>query len=77
MCPRHAVRPAGHAAVRLATRDPDLGQSRRAASSAAGGQRQIDLVGYSNGGRLAYRMACDDPGVYDQIAAVKAAPMPG
>jgi polyhydroxybutyrate depolymerase len=37
----------------------------------------LDLVGYSNGGRLAYRMACSDPGVFDEIAVVKADPMPG
>jgi polyhydroxybutyrate depolymerase len=42
-----------------------------------GNQRQIDVVGYSNGGRLAYRMACDYPGVFDQIAVVKADPQPG
>jgi polyhydroxybutyrate depolymerase len=37
----------------------------------------IDVVGYSNGGRMAYRMACSDPGVFDEIAIVKADPMPG
>jgi polyhydroxybutyrate depolymerase len=37
----------------------------------------IYLVGYSNGGRLAYRMACGDPGVFDEIAVVKADPQPG
>jgi polyhydroxybutyrate depolymerase len=36
----------------------------------------IDVVGYSNGGRMAYRMACSAPGVFDQIAVVKADPMP-
>jgi poly(3-hydroxybutyrate) depolymerase len=36
--------------------------------------RPIDLVGYSNGGRLAYRMACNAPGVFDEIAVVKADP---
>jgi poly(3-hydroxybutyrate) depolymerase len=37
----------------------------------------IDVVGYSNGGRMAYRMACSAPGVFDEIAAVKADPLPG
>ena len=37
----------------------------------------IDVVGYSNGGRMAYRMACSAPGVFDEIVAVKADPMPG
>lgn len=42
-----------------------------------GHQRPIYLVGYSNGGRLAYRMACDSPGDFDGMAIVKAMPMPG
>jgi polyhydroxybutyrate depolymerase len=42
-----------------------------------GHQRPIDIVGYSNGGRLAYRLACDSPGLFDEIAIVKAMPMPG
>jgi polyhydroxybutyrate depolymerase len=37
----------------------------------------IDVVGYSNGGRMAYRMACSTPGVFDKIAVAKADPMPG
>ena len=37
----------------------------------------VDIVGYSNGGRMAYRMACTDPGLFDQIAIVKADPLPG
>jgi len=32
----------------------------------------IYVVGYSNGGRLAYRMACSAPGVFDATAVVKA-----
>jgi polyhydroxybutyrate depolymerase len=40
-----------------------------------GHQRPLYVVGYSNGGRLAYRMACDDPGVFDETAIVKADPM--
>jgi polyhydroxybutyrate depolymerase len=42
-----------------------------------GHARPIYLVGYSNGGRLAYRMACTDPTLFDGMAAVKADPMPG
>jgi polyhydroxybutyrate depolymerase len=42
-----------------------------------GHEHPIYLVGYSNGGRLAYRMACSAPGVFDGIAVVKAMPMPG
>jgi polyhydroxybutyrate depolymerase len=39
--------------------------------------RPLYLVGYSNGGRLAYDVACHDPGLYDGMAIVKADPMPG
>jgi polyhydroxybutyrate depolymerase len=42
-----------------------------------GHARPVYLVGYSNGGRLAYRMACADPGLFDEYAVVKAAPTPG
>jgi polyhydroxybutyrate depolymerase len=42
-----------------------------------GHTRPIYVVGYSNGGRLAYRMACTDPGLFDGMVAVKADPMPG
>lgn len=42
-----------------------------------GHEHPIYLVGYSNGGRLAYRLACDDPGIFDATAVVKAMPMPG
>ena len=42
-----------------------------------GHARPIYVVGYSNGGRLAYRMACTDPTLFDGLAAVKADPMPG
>ncbi len=37
----------------------------------------IYVVGYSNGGRLAYRIACSSPGLFDGTAIVKAMPMPG
>jgi len=39
--------------------------------------RPLYLVGYSNGGRMAYRMACSAPGVYNGYAIVKADPQPG
>lgn len=42
-----------------------------------GHERPIYLVGYSNGGRLAYRLACDDLSIFDAMAVVKAMPMPG
>lgn len=42
-----------------------------------GHRRPLYVVGYSNGGRMAYRMACDDPGVFDETAIVKADPMVG
>lgn len=38
---------------------------------------RVYLAGYSNGGRMAYRMACSAPGVFDAIAVTKAMPMPG
>jgi polyhydroxybutyrate depolymerase len=42
-----------------------------------GHQHPVYVVGYSNGGRLAYRIACSDPGLFDATAVVKAMPMPG
>ncbi len=42
-----------------------------------GHQHPIYLVGYSNGGRMAYRLACDAPGLFDATAVVKAMPLPG
>ncbi|MGD0698554.1 MAG: hypothetical protein ABSA02_01585 [Trebonia sp.] len=42
-----------------------------------GHTRPIYVVGYSNGGRLAYRIACTDPALFDGIAVVKGDPMPG
>ena len=41
-----------------------------------GNTRPIYLMGYSNGGRLAYTIACTDPLLFNGIAAVKADPMP-
>lgn len=41
-----------------------------------GNSRPIYLMGYSDGGRLAYTIACTDPLLFDGIAAVKADPMP-
>ncbi len=37
----------------------------------------VYVVGYSNGGRLAYRIACSDPGLFDATAVVKAMPLEG
>jgi poly(3-hydroxybutyrate) depolymerase/peptidoglycan/LPS O-acetylase OafA/YrhL len=42
-----------------------------------GHQHPVYIVGYSDGGRLAYRIACTDPGLVDGMAIVKADPMPG
>jgi poly(3-hydroxybutyrate) depolymerase/peptidoglycan/LPS O-acetylase OafA/YrhL len=41
-----------------------------------GHARPIYVVGYSNGGRLAYQLACDDPGLFTGTVIVKADPMP-
>jgi len=41
-----------------------------------GNTRPIYLMGYSNGGRLAYTLACEDPLLFDGTAVVKADPMP-
>jgi polyhydroxybutyrate depolymerase len=40
-----------------------------------GNARPIYLMGYSNGGRLAYTLACKDPLLFDGTAIVKADPM--
>ena len=42
-----------------------------------GHARPIYVVGYSDGGRLAYRLACTDPSLFDGMVSVKADPMPG
>jgi polyhydroxybutyrate depolymerase len=42
-----------------------------------GRARLVYIVGYSVGGRLAYRLACTDPTLADGMVAVKADPMPG
>jgi polyhydroxybutyrate depolymerase len=42
-----------------------------------GGQHSLDLLGFSNGARLAYRVACTDPGLFDQYAMVKGLPLSG
>jgi len=39
--------------------------------------RPVYLIGYSNGGRLTYRLACTDPALFDGLAVVKAMPEPG
>ena len=43
----------------------------------AGGTRKVYVVGYSNGARLAYRVACTDPGLFTGYAMVKGVPQPG
>jgi polyhydroxybutyrate depolymerase len=43
----------------------------------AGGTRPVDVVGFSNGARLAYRIACTDPGLFGAYAMVKGVPLPG
>jgi poly(3-hydroxybutyrate) depolymerase/surface polysaccharide O-acyltransferase-like enzyme len=35
---------------------------------------RISLVGYSNGGKMAYRLACDRPGLFASVAVVLALP---
>ena len=42
-----------------------------------GRRHSIDVVGYSNGARMAYRVACDDPGLFDGYVAVKGLPTAG
>jgi polyhydroxybutyrate depolymerase len=42
-----------------------------------GHARPVYFVGYSNGGRMVYRLECADPGLFDGMAIVKADPMPG
>ena len=42
-----------------------------------GHTRPVYFVGYSNGGRMAYRLGCTDPGLFDGMVALKADPMPG
>ena len=42
-----------------------------------GHSRPVYFVGYSNGGRMAYRLGCTDPGLFNGMVALKADPMPG
>jgi polyhydroxybutyrate depolymerase len=42
-----------------------------------GHKRPIYIIGYSNGGRMAYDLECTDPGLFDGMAIMKADPMPG
>jgi polyhydroxybutyrate depolymerase len=42
-----------------------------------GHTRPVDVVGYSSGARLAYRVACTDPKLFDGYAMVKGGPLPG
>ena len=47
-----------------------IGQLRAALPPAR--THHVYLVGYSNGGRMAYRLACADPGAFSGVAAVEA-----
>jgi polyhydroxybutyrate depolymerase len=42
-----------------------------------GHARTVYVVGYSNGARMAYRVACDDPDLFDGYAMVKGGPTAG
>jgi len=42
-----------------------------------GHARPVYVIGFSNGARLAYRIACTDPGLFDEYAMVKGEPMSG
>jgi polyhydroxybutyrate depolymerase len=42
-----------------------------------GNARSIYVVGYSNGARMAYRVACTDPALFDGYAMVKGVPIAG
>ena len=42
-----------------------------------GHARKIYVVGYSNGARMAYRIACEDPALFDAYAMVKGVPTAG
>ena len=42
-----------------------------------GHARPIYVVGYSNGTRMAYRVACDDPALFDGYAMIKGLPTAG
>ncbi len=42
-----------------------------------GRTRPVYVVGYSNGARLAYQVACDDPALFDGYALVKGGPTTG
>jgi polyhydroxybutyrate depolymerase len=42
-----------------------------------GHARPVYVMGFSNGARLAYRVACTDPGLFDAYAMVKGVPITG
>jgi polyhydroxybutyrate depolymerase len=42
-----------------------------------GGRRKVYVIGYSNGARLAYRVACTDPRLFAGYAMVKGVPQSG
>ena len=45
------------------------------ASTPMADRSRVFAVGFSNGGRMAYRLACDMPGVFTGFAAVEAVPV--
>ena len=60
----------------------DVGFVRRAvtavlAATPAADRRRVYVVGFSNGGRMAYHLACDMPGTFAGFAAVEAVPVAG
>ena len=68
------------AAYRLGVND--VGFVRRAltdvlAATPAADRQRVYVAGFSNGGRMAYRLACDLPGVFAGMAAVEAVPVAG
>jgi len=48
--------------------------ARRVAADPGVDASHVSLVGYSNGGKMAYRLACDRPGLFDSVAVVLALP---
>jgi polyhydroxybutyrate depolymerase len=56
----------------------DLGFIERLAAEVDPGKhRPLDLVGYSDGGRMAYDVACHDPSIFTSLAVVDAVPQAG
>jgi poly(3-hydroxybutyrate) depolymerase/peptidoglycan/LPS O-acetylase OafA/YrhL len=51
--------------------------ARRVAADPGVDAARVSLVGYSNGGKMAYRLACDHPRLFPTVAVVLALPMTG